>query len=758
MNPTLDPVSAEEDPRLLRAVQEYLSELEAGRRPSRSDLAARHPDLIDEMIPYLDALDMVHAAVPQLHPSAEEVRTIGLGEVHAPEQLGDFRIVREIGRGGMGIVYEAVQLSLGRRVALKVLPFAAALDSRQLQRFKNEAQAAAQLHHPHIVPVHAVGTERGVHYYAMQLIEGRGLDALIEAERRRAPASSPTAPTTPYRLPTAPPPLHPAPPTHQGAHVSTQRVPRGVDDYRTAAQQAAQAAEALHYAHSVGVVHRDVKPANLLVDDRGCLWVTDFGLAMFHADAGLTRTGDVVGTLRYMSPEQAGGQRVLVDHRTDVYSLGATLYEVLTLRPIFDGADHRAVLHQILHDEPRAPRAVDPAIPVELETIVLKAVAKLPSDRYATAQEFADDLERFARRERIQARRPTLIERAWKRLRRHPGILAASAALMVLLAAASLVAAWFVRGAYDREKHRAEQAEALSRLAVRPLDGMLEISEEEMLDRPDLQPLRKRLLHAALLYTREFIEQRGNDPDARAELDKAHSREETILASLAVLQGAEQTQLLNNYAVLEDLKLNPDKRSKIVKLAQSMDEEQKTAFRESRSDSPSERRKRFTALAGRFEGEVQKVLTEQERRRLKQIALQFQGLHAFSDPEIASALHLTAEQKERFRAFESEMFDRGPPRGRDGPGKKPPDGRGFGPGGPDPGRRGPGGPRPNGHKPEPMDPRGRGPKEFGREMDDGLEAIADKIRSVLTEEQQAIWSKLTGLPFKGPQFGPFEPR
>jgi WD40 repeat protein/serine/threonine protein kinase len=373
----------------------------------------------------------------------------------------------------MGVVYEAEQMSLKRRVALKVLPFAATLDPRQLQRFHNEARAAAGLHHTHIVPVHAVGCERGVHYYAMQFIDGHTLAAMIAELRRlagRDPADAPTASGPAADLADAlasgrwAPDKHASPDgeatgtyaapgalpegaaagTAPRAAASTDRSAQDPAYFRTVAQLGIEAAEALEHAHQLGVVHRDVKPANLLVDGRGHLWVTDFGLASVQGDAGLTLTGDLVGTLRYMSPEQALGQRAGVDHRADVYSLGVTLYELLTLEPAVAGSDRQEVLRRIAFEEPRPPRQLNRAIPAELETIVGKATEKSPADRYGTAQELAEDLGRFLEDRPIRARRPTLVQRLRKAARRHRSVvvtLAASlAVLLVGLTAASLVA------------------------------------------------------------------------------------------------------------------------------------------------------------------------------------------------------------------------------------------------------------------------------------------------------------------------------
>jgi serine/threonine protein kinase/Flp pilus assembly protein TadD len=415
--------ASERELRFQAVAAEYLEAREAGRSDELSALLARHPDLADELTAFVADQDQVaHLAAPLRNA----VATAALPEhSRLPDSLGDFRIVREIGRGGMGIVYEAEQLSLGRRVALKVLPFAATMDPRQLQRFHNEARAAAGLHHTNIVPVYGVGCERGVHYYAMQFIDGRTLAEFIAEQRGGPPSQVPTmAEAEAAASATTVPP----------AAQVTSAAPRDAAYFRRVAEWGIQAAEALDCAHSLGVVHRDVKPANLLVDGTGRLWVTDFGLAQVQSDARLTMTGDLVGTLRYMSPEQALAKRVVIDHRTDVYSLGATLYELLTLEPAFDGADRQELLRQIAFEEPRPPRRINKAIPAEQETIVLKAMEKNPADRYTTVKDLADDLQHWLEDRPIRARRPSLGQRARKWARRHKPLVGATAAVLVVVA------------------------------------------------------------------------------------------------------------------------------------------------------------------------------------------------------------------------------------------------------------------------------------------------------------------------------------
>jgi serine/threonine protein kinase len=713
------PRSDLDDPRVVEALDQYLAALEAGEKPSRKAFLARHAEIAEALAQCLDGMEALHVATSSASHSGG-----GIGRAGAPAErllgmpLGDFRLVREIGRGGMGTVYEAEQLSLGRRVALKVLPFAAALDEKHLQRFKNEAQAAAQLHHANIVPVYAVGAERGLHFYAMQLIQGQNLAELVaDLRSRHAPAEASNADAQPdadSARPHRPSPLPATPPGAEsqsalGAQLSTQRSDRPTDFFRTIAGLIAQAAEGLEYAHGFGIVHRDVKPANLLADSRGHIWLTDFGLAQLHTDAGLTQTGDLLGTLRYMSPEQAAGQRLAIDHRTDIYSLGATLYELLTFRPIFDGTDRQTLLRQILHEEPRPPRSVDPAIPAELETIVLKAVSKVPAERYATARDFADDLQRFLRYEPIRARRATLPQRIHKWQRRHPSVLRAAVAILVLVAAGAVVGALLIHNeqqetqkAYRRAQQRAAEAEARFQLARRSVDEMIQVAEADLADNyhPQVQGVRKRLLGAALVHYQEFIALRRDDPDAQADLVATQARIEKILDDLAVLEGAGQLEFLEQDSVLDDLHLSGEERRRVAELSRHLRKQRWESFREFWQLSPSERQKRFVDLARTNEAAVAEMLTPEQLRRLGQIALQVQGPAAMRQADIAATLKLTAAQKERIREIE-DSFRPGPPG------------------------------------------RGPGPEAARKEANERV------IKDVLTAEQAKQWREMTGEPFKG---------
>jgi serine/threonine protein kinase/tetratricopeptide (TPR) repeat protein len=492
------------------ALQDYQAALETGRRPDRGPFLARVPgDAAATLAEAMDGLDFLFKAVSSARGSGSRATADGRP---IPSQLGDFRIVREVGRGGMGVVYEAEQMSLGRRVALKVLPFAAAVDDRQLQRFKTEAQAAAHLHHTNVVPVFAVGADRGVHYYAMQFIDGRTVADLIrELRKNRKSASEPlpldengsvpsgTTIHQPAEAPACGSTAEQAALTTRAKLAASSGLPRpGPGYYKSLAKLITQAADALEYAHSMGVVHRDVKPANMLVDARANLWVADFGLAQFHGGEQ-TATGDVLGTLRYMSPEQAGGRRGTVDHRTDIYSLGISLYELASLKEAFSARERAELLRQILHDDPPKPRTHSREVPVELETVILKAIAKRPAERYATAQDLADDLRRFVDDKPVLARRPTARQIVAKWVRRHSALVATAVAATFVVGIVLCVAAarlWVknqeladlqiqTESARQLALRNASQARAHAEVAERSTKQTLDVLQAVALDLAD---------------------------------------------------------------------------------------------------------------------------------------------------------------------------------------------------------------------------------------------------------------------------------
>jgi serine/threonine protein kinase len=489
---------------LAELVEQLNARLQAGEPVDLDEFLGAHPEYAEELKGLLPAITLLADL------SRSSARPAALGEGGLLGVLGDFRLLREVGRGGMGVVYEAEQISLRRRVALKVLPFASALDGRQLQRFQTEAQAAAGLHHTHVVPVHYVGCERGVHYYAMQFVDGQTLAALIAGLRRQA--GRPTADEA------APDPATDT--VAQAAGLATERSGKGQAFFRAAARLGVHAAEALAYAHREGVVHRDIKPANLLVDGHGNLWITDFGLAQVQTDTRLTLTGDLLGTLRYMSPEQASARPAAVDHRTDIYSLGVTLYELLTLQPAFTGRDRQELLRQIEFDDPRPPRQVNRFLPVELETIIGKAIEKEPSQRYASAQELADDLGRFLRDEPIRARRPTWAQRLRKWARRHQGAVVTGMVAVAVLVVTTVTALAVGLVQVNREKDRtraALKAEGQRRQQARDaLDAMTSVMLEDLLARqPALTDEHKRFLNRALQAYEEFAADTAGDEASR---------------------------------------------------------------------------------------------------------------------------------------------------------------------------------------------------------------------------------------------------
>ncbi len=545
MSPRNLSVDDDSDPgkyaRLDRLATEFAARYRRGERPSLKEYADRYPELAAEIHDVFPAMVGLEQAEQIRHGQSDA----GPADAAPPlSTVGDFRILRQVGRGGMGIVYEAEQVSLGRRVALKVLPGGPFREAKALERFRHEARAAARLHHTNIVPVFEVGQEGDVLYYSMQFIQGQGLDLVIDQLKRLREVGNPprggrsrspvaglfqpdgpasgshprpepptdlttitggdpgvvpltriaqslltgqlqiesTSPLLPAKFspsgadadppfardPTTPVRATPSDPSHDGAFGSGSAVMPGGTQlsslessgsrqpfFRSVAQIGRQIAEALAHAHARGVVHRDIKPSNLLLDTSGVVWITDFGLAKAE-ESGLTATGDLVGTLRYIAPERLRGEG---DARADVYSLGLTLYELLTLRPAFDSADRLRLIEQIRQEDPPRPRALDPRIARDLETIVQKAIEKDPKRRYQAAAEMGEDLRRFLDGEPIRARPVGELERAWKWAIRRKAL-----AGLMLLALASLIAGMAASVRFSLQaRHFAALAEARAR-------------------------------------------------------------------------------------------------------------------------------------------------------------------------------------------------------------------------------------------------------------------------------------------------------
>jgi eukaryotic-like serine/threonine-protein kinase len=457
--------------------EEFVERYRRGERPPLSEYTARYPEHAEQIRDLFPALVLMEQIAPGSESSPAPAAGAAWGQRPGehPEQIGDYRILREIGRGGMGIVYEAEQVSLGRHVALKVLPRQMLPGSKQRQRFEQEARSAARLHHTNIVPVFGVGEEGGLPYYAMQYIQGSGLDEVLDELRRLRrekgpPDSGPAAggPRPPrgdvsaegvaqsllsgaFEPPgrgagdQAPGDGAAGAPSGRAALSASSMVlpgqsgdgrkPKGQTYWHSVAHIGAQVAGALAYAHQQGVLHRDVKPANLLLDTQGTVWVTDFGLAKADDQQGLTHTGDVVGTLRYMAPERFQGR---ADARSEVYALGLTLYELLALRPAFDETDRHRLIRQVMGGELTRLEKVNPAIPRDLVTIVHKAIDRGPECRYQTAKDLADDLRCFLDDAPIKARRLWLPERLLRWARRHKGVAAALAVIALLLVAVTV--------------------------------------------------------------------------------------------------------------------------------------------------------------------------------------------------------------------------------------------------------------------------------------------------------------------------------
>jgi eukaryotic-like serine/threonine-protein kinase len=636
-----------------RLLDEFVERLRQGQSPSISEYERAHPacaQQIRELFPAVQTMEEMARRRQYGRPAAVTRPAV-------PQRLGDYRILCEIGRGGMGVVYEAEQESLGRHVAVKVLPQCALLGPQTLQRFHREARMAARLHHTNIVPVFGVGEDQDFHYIVMQLIQGVGLDKVllqlaggcvvevgadrgcsasqpsgvksrsstdatavaralfcgefwpalrasdsasgpIDVDARTAkPGSSSIKPQRALRAAdTKPFPASTSGPVAAAAsHTAAAPDPSsavarplaiGTTYWQSVARIGAQAAQALHYAHACGTLHRDIKPANLLLDLQGVVWITDFGLAKAMEQDEVSRAGDIVGTLRYLAPERFQGH---ADARSDIYSLGLSLYEMLTLRPAFEHSQPSDLMRRITTEAPPRPRAVNPKIPRDLETIVLKAIAREPAQRYPSALELAEDLERFLEDRPICARRFGVVERLWRWSRSNQAVASLTALAVALLMLVAVVASiGYVRTKIANRQVREalvgesqqrriaesqrQKAETLSDLTLEALGDVFEQfapsrviegsalafddpSEGEILvpAQPVLSPEAAALLDRMLVFYDRLAQQNPSDPRLRTKVADASRRVGDIRRRLGHFEQAKAAylQAIERYRQLE---------------------------------------------------------------------------------------------------------------------------------------------------------------------------------------------------------------
>jgi eukaryotic-like serine/threonine-protein kinase len=502
------------DDRFQSLLEQLLAEVRNGREPSLEEICIQHPDFetqLRELLPTMIAIERLKPSKSNLpHPFT----------LDAGAEIGNYQILREIGRGGMGVVYEAIQAPLGRRVALKLLSSGDKASSLLVERFRREAQIAAQLHHTNIVPVHGAGESGGHLFYAMQFIDGQSLMDFLRMHVVRKEPSQPLAPE---------PSLHDS---GSACSVGQAGTPgtwepglTSVADPREVARIGAEIAGALEHAHSQRILHRDIKPSNILIDRQGRAWITDFGLAKPTESPDLTATGDLVGTLRYMAPERFHGDS---DARSDIYSLGVTLYEALLGHPAICGKDNASVVAELSKGRQIQIAKGERNIPPDLRTIVNKAMRNSPVDRYSTAGELASDLSRFLENRPIAARRASWVRQTVLWAERNPLLAAVSAALVAVTMLGIVGLAWM----WQRSESLREQAEMNLvesqknlQLAIAAVDQFCDkVTDDPRLVAHDFRPLRQRLLKTAVDFHQQLLARREQSLRPRLDLARAYAR------------------------------------------------------------------------------------------------------------------------------------------------------------------------------------------------------------------------------------------
>jgi tetratricopeptide (TPR) repeat protein len=459
-------------------IASYVEAVEAGQAPDRAAWLARYPELQAELAAFFQDQD----CLDHVFTDAQQAAGATTGPGTHVRYVGDYELLEEIARGGMGVVFKARQLSLGRTVALKMILSGQFASGQEVGRFQREAEAAANLDHPHLVPIYEIGIHEGIHYFSMKLIEGGNL---------------------------------------------SQHIPRLLQDARASAQLLRTVARAVDHAHQHGLLHRDLKPGNILLDAQAQPHVTDFGLAKRvagPAGAGATQSGAIVGTPSYMAPEQAAGSKGL-STAADVYALGAILYHLLTGRPPFVGATPLETLLQVVECEPPRPSSLQAGVDRDLETICLKCLHKDPERRYPGAAALADELTRYLNGEPIHARPVGPAERLWRWARRRPWPAALAAALCLSVVVGFGLVTWQWRRAAE-ESRRAEQgfreADKRFRQAQQAVNDFCKrATDSDAGELPAAQPLRQELLKVGLGYYKRFLKERNADAGLRRDLADA---------------------------------------------------------------------------------------------------------------------------------------------------------------------------------------------------------------------------------------------
>ena len=473
--------------RVDEALAEYLLRIDRGELVDRDEFVCAHPDVADALRAYFADADAVARGMASesedVYPDSAASRA-AVPPLEVIRYFGDYELLDELGRGGMGVVYRARQCSLNRLVAVKMLLAGFLADQHDVERFHREAEAAANLRHPNIVAIHEVGEHEGRHYFSMDLIDGPSLATII----RDSP------------LP-----------------------------WRKAVEYVRIVSEAVAYSHAHETLHRDLKPSNILIDAEGQPHVTDFGLAKrVGSDVDLTATGAAIGTASYMSPEQARGQHDAVGRASDVYSLGATLYDLLTGRPPFRAETPVATLHAVIHDEPVPPRRLSPSIERDLDTICLKCLDKDPSRRYRSAHDLAEDLRRLLAGEAILARPIGKLERTWRWCRRNPVVAVLIATVLLLLALGTTISTSLAVLASKRAVAAAvsqECAELNYNRVFAAVDELYtEMGSDPLFDDAALKPLRKKFYEASMKQYEAFVRELGGDVRAQDKLARSLMR------------------------------------------------------------------------------------------------------------------------------------------------------------------------------------------------------------------------------------------